>query len=116
MPITVKSFDLAGSPTTWGYLPWKDNIINKDSDAVKRYRRDGAIVYGKTNVPLKLVEWQSFNEIYGTTSNPWDQSRTPGGSSGSSAAALATGMSALEWEAILDHLFAIPRIIAVFLA
>ena len=97
VPITVKeSFDLAGSPTTWGYLPWKDNIINKDSDAVKRYRRDGAIVYGKTNVPLKLVEWQSFNEIYGTTSNPWDQRRTPGGSSGGSAAALATGMSALE--------------------
>ena len=97
VPVTVKeSFDLAGSPTTWGYLPWKDNIINRDSDAVTRYRADGAIVYGKTNVPLKLVEWQSFNEIYGTTSNPWDQRRTPGGSSGGSAAALATGMSALE--------------------
>lgn len=97
VPITVKeSFDLKGSPTTWGYLPWKDNIIDHDSDAVSRYRSEGAIVYGKTNVPLKLVEWQSFNEIYGTTSNPWDQSRTPGGSSGGSAAALATGMSALE--------------------
>ena len=97
IPVTVKeSFDLAGSPTTWGYVPWKDNIIDTDSDAVKRYRADGAIVYGKTNVPLKLVEWQSFNDIYGTTSNPWDQTRTPGGSSGGSAAALATGMAALE--------------------
>ncbi len=97
VPVTVKeSFDLKGSPTTWGYLPWKDNIIDTDSDAVARYRNAGAIVYGKTNVPLKLVEWQSFNEIYGTTSNPWDTSRTPGGSSGGSAAAMASGMSALD--------------------
>ena len=97
VPVTVKeSFDLAGSPTTWGYVPWKDNIRAADSDAVARYRRAGAVVFGKTNVPLKLVEWQSFNEIYGTTSNPWDQSRTPGGSSGGSATALACGMSALE--------------------
>lgn len=97
VPVTVKeSFDLAGSPTTWGYVPWKDNIRTSDSDAVARYRKAGAVVFGKTNVPLKLVEWQSFNEIYGTTSNPWDQSRTPGGSSGGSATALACGMSALE--------------------
>lgn len=97
VPITVKeSFDLAGSPTTWGMPDLAGNTRLADSDAVKRYRSAGAIVFGKTNVPLKLVEWQSFNEIYGTTSNPWDQSRTPGGSSGGSAAALATGMSALE--------------------
>ena len=53
-------------------------------------------MFGKTNVPLNLVEWQSFNEIYGTTNNPWDNSHTPGGSSGGSAAALASGMTALE--------------------
>ncbi len=97
IPITVKeSFDLAGSPTTWGIPALKDNIRPKDSDAVKRYRAAGGIVYGKTNVPLKLVEWQSFNEIYGSTSNPWDVTRTSGGSSGGSGVAIATGMSALE--------------------
>ena len=97
VPITVKeSFDLAGSPTTWGIPEWKDNIRDTDSDAVKRYRAAGGIVYGKTNVPLKLVEWQSFNEIYGSTSNPWDVTRTSGGSSGGSAVSLATGMAALE--------------------
>jgi amidase len=56
----------------------------------------GAVIFGKTNVPLSLAEWQSYNEIYGTTLNPWDQSKTPGGSSGGSAAALATGMTMLE--------------------
>lgn len=97
VPITVKeSFDLAGSPTTLGIPELKDNIRDTDSDAVKRYRAAGGIVFGKTNVPLKLVEWQSFNEIYGSTSNPWDITRTPGGSSGGSGVAVATGMSALE--------------------
>lgn len=97
VPITVKeSFDLAGSPTTMGIPELKDNIRHEDSDAVARYRAAGGIVYGKTNVPLKLVEWQSFNEIYGSTSNPWDQTRTSGGSSGGSGVSVATGMAALE--------------------
>ena len=97
VPITVKeSFDLAGSPTTWGIPELRDNIRHVDSDAVARYRAAGGIVYGKTNVPLKLVEWQSFNEIYGSTSNPWDLSRTSGGSSGGSGVSVATGMAALE--------------------
>ena len=56
----------------------------------------GAVIFGKTNVPLMLADWQSFNAIYGTTNNPWDVTRSPGGSSGGSAVALATGMSALE--------------------
>lgn len=97
LPITIKeSFDLAGSPTTWGIPEWADTIANTDSDVAKRYKAAGGIIYGKTNVPLKLVEWQSFNEIYGSTSNPWDLTRTSGGSSGGSAVAIATGMSALE--------------------
>ena len=97
VPITVKeSFDLKGSPTTWGIPELRDNIRDADSDAVARYRAAGGIVYGKTNVPLKLVEWQSFNEIYGSTSNPWDLSRTSGGSSGGSGVSVATGMAALE--------------------
>jgi len=95
--ITVKeAFDLAGSPSTWGIPDWRDNIPPEDSFVVASYRAAGGIVYGKTNVPMKLIEWQSFNEIYGTTNNPWDTSRTPGGSSGGSAAALACGFSALE--------------------
>jgi len=97
LPVTIKeSFDLAGSPTTWGMPELAGNIADKDSDAAKRYKAAGAIIYGKTNVPKGLVEWQSFNEIYGSTSNPWDPSRTSGGSSGGSAVAVATGMSALE--------------------
>jgi amidase len=97
VPMTIKeSFDIAGAPSTWGIPEWRDNIAPRDSDAVRRLRAAGAVVYGKTNVPMKLMEWQSFNEIYGTTNNPWDVSRTPGGSSGGSGAALATGMAALE--------------------
>ncbi|MGB0849429.1 MAG: amidase [Thiolinea sp.] len=97
VPITVKdAFDLVGSPSTWGDPQLIDNYPAEDADVVARYKAAGANVFGKTNVPLNLVDWQSFNEIYGTTHNPWDLSRTPGGSSGGSAAALATGMTALE--------------------
>ncbi len=97
VPVTVKeAFDLVGSPSTWGIPAWRDNYPETDSEVVTRYRSAGAIIFGKTNVPLKLYEWQSFNEIYGTTCNPWDLTRTPGGSSGGSAVALASGMSALE--------------------
>ncbi len=97
LPITVKeSFDLVGSPATWGYPEWKNNFPKHDAEVVERYKAAGAIIFGKTNVPLKLAEWQSFNDIYGTTNNPWDLTRTPGGSSGGSAAALATGMTTME--------------------
>lgn len=97
LPVTVKeSFDLVGSPATWGIPAWKENYPEQDSEVVERLKAAGAIIFGKTNVPKKLADWQSFNEIYGTTNNPWDTSRTPGGSSGGAAAALATGMSMLE--------------------
>ncbi len=97
VPLTVKdSFDLVGAPSTWGNPALRNNYPNFDSDVVSRLKKAGAIVFGKTNVPYDLAEWQSFNQIYGTTNNPWDITRTPGGSSGGSAAALATGMTALE--------------------
>ena len=97
IPMTVKeSFDIAGAPSTWGMPERRDNIATEDSEPVQRLRAAGAVVYGKTNVPMKLVEWQSFNAIYGTTNNPWDVTRTPGGSSGGSGAALAAGMASLE--------------------
>ena len=97
LPMTVKeSFDVAGWPTTRGLTELKDNIARKDALAVERLKRAGAIVFGKTNVPVLLADWQSFNPIYGTTNNPWDLLRTPGGSSGGSAAALAAGLTGLE--------------------
>jgi amidase len=97
LPMTVKeSFDVAGWPTTRGLTEFKDNIARKDALAVERLKRAGAIVFGKTNVPVLLADWQSFNPIYGTTNNPWDLLRTPGGSSGGSAAALAAGLTGLE--------------------
>jgi amidase len=97
VPMTAKeSFDWAGQPSTWGDPELANNIAKTDAVALTRMCGAGAVPYGKTNVPLALADWQSFNAIYGTTNNPWDVTRTPGGSSGGSAAALATGMSALE--------------------
>jgi len=97
LPMTIKeSFDLKGAPTTWGIPAMRGNIAASNAVATQRLIDAGAIIFGKTNVPLLLADWQSFNEIYGTTNNPWDLSRTPGGSSGGSSAALAAGLSALE--------------------
>jgi amidase len=97
VPMTIKeSFDWVGTPSTWGDPALRDNIPVTNAVALQRMTDAGAVVYGKTNVPLALSDWQSFNAIYGTTNNPWDVTRTPGGSSGGAAAALATGMSALE--------------------
>jgi amidase len=97
LPLTIKeSFDLEGAPTTWGIPAMRGNFAHSNAVATQRLLDAGAIIFGKTNVPLLLADWQSFNEIYGTTNNPWDLARTPGGSSGGSAAALAAGLAALE--------------------
>ncbi len=91
-----ESFDWRGMPTTFGDPALAHNLAKQDSDAIARLTAAGAVLYGKTNVPLDLSDWQSFNAVYGTTNNPWDLTRSPGGSSGGAAAALATGMSAIE--------------------
>ncbi len=97
VPMTVKeSYNLAGAATTWGNPEWRGNIASDDAESVKRLKAAGAIVFGKTNVPLLLSDFQSYNDIYGTTNNPFDLKRTPGGSSGGSAAALAAGLTGLE--------------------
>jgi amidase len=97
VPMTIKeSYDVAGLPTTWGDPKLKDNVAVKSALAVERLERAGVVLFGKTNVPLLLADNQSYNAIYGTTNNPWDFSRTPGGSSGGSAAALAAGLTAIE--------------------
>jgi amidase len=97
IPLTVKeSFNMAGLPTTWGFLPQKDFSPTQDALTISRVREAGGVILGKTNVPVGLGDWQSYNDIYGTTNNPYDLSRTPGGSSGGSAAALAAGYGALS--------------------
>ncbi len=97
VPMTVKdSFDVAGLPTTWGVPAQRNNVARADALPVERVRDAGAIIFGKTNVPIWLADAQSFNDIYGTTRNPWNPERSPGGSSGGSAAALSAGLTALE--------------------
>ncbi|CAM5276399.1 amidase [Streptomyces xanthochromogenes] len=97
IPVTVKeSYNVAGLPTTWGMPPHRDHLPAEDAVQVSRLKAAGAVVLGKTNVPVGLQDIQSFNGIYGTTNNPWDHGRTPGGSSGGSAAALASGFGALS--------------------
>ncbi|MFE9577873.1 amidase [Nocardia sp. NPDC006044] len=97
LPVTVKeSYDMAGLPTTWGFPQHANYVPAEDAIQVSRLKAAGAVILGKTNVPATLRDIQSFNEIYGTTNNPWDHERTPGGSSGGSAAALASGFGALS--------------------
>jgi amidase len=96
VPMVIKeSYTVAGSPTTWGVPEFKDNVTETSALAVERLERAGAIFFGKTNVPLMLGDWQSYNAIYGTTNNPWDVRLIPGGSSGGSAAALAAGLTGI---------------------
>ncbi|OYY03842.1 MAG: hypothetical protein B7Y73_05815 [Acidocella sp. 35-58-6] len=97
VPMTVKeSFDVAGLPTTWGVEASRRNIAKTDAVAVARFKAAGAVVLGKTNVPVMLADWQSSNPVYGTTNNPFDLGRSPGGSSGGSAASMAAGFAALD--------------------
>src|SRR5580704_14355238 len=96
LPMTVKeSFNLTGLPTTFGNPVWKDNIPPANAVVVDRLEAAGAVIFGKTNVPYMLADSQSYNDIYGTTNNPWDLACGPGGSSGGEAATLAAGLSAL---------------------
>jgi amidase len=97
IPMTVKeSYNVAGLPTTWGIPEQKDFTPTEDALSISRVKDAGGIILAKTNVPLNLADWQSYNDIYGTTNNPYDLGRTPGGSSGGSSAALAAGYGALS--------------------
>ncbi|MFO1197996.1 MAG: amidase [Burkholderiaceae bacterium] len=97
VPMTLKeSNDRAGWPTTWGDPALRDHRPAQDALAVQRLERAGAVIFGKTNVPVALADFQSYNDVYGTTGNPWDPARVPGGSSGGAAAALAAGLTPLE--------------------
>ena len=97
VPMTAKeSYGVAGTPTTFGNPAWADNVVDRDSVPVQRLKDAGVVLFGKTNVPLALADFQSYNDVYGTTNNPYDHSRGPGGSSGGSAAALAAGLTGFE--------------------
>src|SRR5436190_3917842 len=97
VPMTIKeSFQVDGSPTTWGVPAMKQNFTETTALLAQRMIDAGVTLFGKTNVPVMLADWQSYNSVYGTTNNPWDASRTPGGSSGGSSAALAAGLTGIE--------------------
>lgn len=97
VPMTVKeSFDVAGLPTTFGFEEHRAHMPATDAIAVQRLKRAGAVILGKTNVPVSLADLQSHNPVYGRANHPLDSGLTCGGSSGGAAAALASGMVPLE--------------------
>ena len=97
VPMTVKdSFQTQGCITTSGAPELADFVPPEDAWPVARLRAAGAVIFAKTNLPLYAGDIQSYNEVYGTTNNPHDVRRTPGGSSGGSAAALAMGFTPIE--------------------
>jgi len=109
VPMTVKeSHNIAGLPTTWGLAPFKDWTPDADSTGVARLKAAGAVILGKTNVPPSLGDWQAANPIYGRTNNPHDLARSPGGSSGGGAAALAAGMVPLEFGSDIGGSIRVP--------
>jgi amidase len=110
VPMTIKdSFNVAGLHTTWGNPAFKDYVADRDATVARRLKRAGAIIVGKTNVALMLADFgQTANELYGVTGNPWDTTRTPGGSSGGGAAALSSGMTFLEYGSDLVGSIRIP--------
>src|SRR5262245_39308528 len=109
VPVTIKeSFAYRGSPNSWGFPALEDAKSPRTAVAVDRLESAGAIVVGKTNVPVMLGDWQTYNPIHGTTNNPWDVSRTPGGSTGGGSAALAAGLGCLTVGSDLSGSIRIP--------
>jgi len=109
LPMTVKeSHDVAGLPTTWGFEWAKGYVAPADAVGVGRLKAAGAVILGKTNIPVGLGDWQSVNPIYGRTQNPYDLTRSPGGSSGGGAAALAAGMVPLEYGSDIGGSIRVP--------
>jgi amidase len=110
LPMTIKDcFSVAGLHTTWGNPAFKDYVADWDATVVQRLQQAGAIIVGKTNVAFMLADYgQTANDVYGVTSNPWDPGRTPGGSSGGSAAAVSAGLTFLEFGSDLVGSIRIP--------
>src|SRR5262249_62343861 len=102
------AFNIAGLAATWGFKQYRDFVAKEDAVVVSRVKSAGAIILGKPNVPLALADFQSYNDIYGTTTNPWDTSRSPGGSSGGCAAALAAGYGPLSFGSDIGGSVRVP--------
>lgn len=97
MPITIKdTYKVKGLHTTSGYEPLKYYVADEDTVAVKLLKEAGAIILGKTNTTTLAMDMQTYNPIFGATNNPWDVNRTPAGSSGGCATALAASMTSLS--------------------
>jgi amidase len=97
LPITVKDcWETAGLRTTCGVERLKDHVPETHAVSVQRLVDAGAVLFGKTNTPAWTLDWQTYNDLFGITRNPWDPERTSGGSSGGSAAAVAAGLTGLE--------------------
>jgi amidase len=97
LPITIKdAIETEGIRSTGGALELADHVPAADAPAVARLKNAGAIVFGKTNLPRYSGDSQAFNDLFGTTNNPWSFAHVPGGSSGGSAAALAAGFTGAE--------------------
>lgn len=109
VPMNVKeSFGVAGSPATYGMVENKDYRSKNNAVAVQRMLGGGARIVAKTNVPVRLLDWQSYNPVYGTTNNPWDTALTCGGSSGGSAAGLAAGFGFMSLGSDIGGSLRIP--------
>src|SRR6185436_11594370 len=109
LPMTLKeSINVRGLRTTAGMGEWKDFRSEHDAPVTQRVKGAGAIVMAKTNVPQMLSDWQSSNPVYGRSNNPWDLGRTPGGSTGGGAAALAAGMVPLEFGSDIGGSIRVP--------
>lgn len=97
VPVTVKDcFEMKDVRTTAGSKALADYVPTRDSAPVERLRAAGAIIIGHTNIPEMAFDWQTYNDLFGTTNNPWDVALTSGGSTGGGAAALAAGLTFLE--------------------
>ena len=109
LPVTVKhDVMVEGVLSTYGSASLRDHVADRDAESVARLRAAGAIVFGRTNLPEFASDGQAYNEVHGTTANPWDPNRTTGGSSGGSAAAVASGMTALDLGSDMGGSIRIP--------
>src|SRR5512145_1522624 len=109
LPMTLKeSINVRGLRTTAGMTAWKDFRSEHDAPVTQRVKSAGAVVMAKTNVPQMLSDWQSSNPVYGRTNNPWDLARTPGGSTGGGSAALAAGLTPLEFGSDIGGSIRVP--------
>src|SRR5438093_8249687 len=111
LPMTLKeSINVRGLRTTAGMEMWKDFRSEHDAPVTTRVKAAGAVIMAKTNVPQMLADWQSANPVHGRTNNPWDLARTPGGSTGGGAAALAAGLTPLEFGSDIGGSIRVPAV------